>query len=222
MSVFRPVRQVPLGEQIAHELRVMIVTGQMPPGARLVEDGLSAQFDVSRGPIRDALRLLENEGLVVAQRRGVAVAGLTSTDVDELYSLREALEMLALRESMRRDGVDWSILEEPLSDLRSAADEGSAAAFAAADLEFHSRLYVLSGHRRLQSNWAQHRPIFHVLLEASNAQDVDLHPSAEAHADLLRVFRSGNVEEAASLLSEHLFGARNRIRSAREEHSAQR
>ncbi|WP_427885545.1 GntR family transcriptional regulator [Kribbella sp. GL6] len=221
MSVSRPVRQAPLGEQIAHELRVMIVTGRLKPGDRLVEDSLSVQFDVSRGPVRDALRLLINEGLVEPQRRGVAVAGLTSADVDELYSLREALELLALRETMRRADADWSLLEQSLSELRAAADDGSAADYAAADLEFHSKLYELSGHRRLQSTWAQHRPTFHVLLEASNAQDADLHPSAEAHADLLKVMRSGNVDAAAALLSEHLFGARNRIRTAREESNPQ-
>jgi GntR family transcriptional regulator, gluconate operon transcriptional repressor len=209
------LQQEPLGDRVAHELRVLIITGTLAPGTHLVEGPLAEQFDVSRGPVRDALKRLEAEGLVESRRRGVFVKGLSAEDVDELYSLREALEAMALRLAMERAGADdWQRAEQHLTQMRAAADAADARAFARADLEFHGQFYALSGHRRLAAVWEQYRPTFAVMLGVTNAQDRDLHPSAEAHADLLEAIRAKRGELTASLLSEHLLGSCNRLRGA--------
>ncbi|WP_223281203.1 GntR family transcriptional regulator [Streptomyces antnestii] len=211
----RQVRQLPLGERVAHQLRVLIVTGQLEPGTHLVEGALADRFDVSRGPIRDALRLLEAEGLVESRRRGVYVTGLGEDDVEELFTLRESLETLALTRVIERAGKrDIDTLESSVTAMTKAADKGDPAAFAEADLEFHSAFYALAGHRRLAAVWEQYRPVFAVILDVTNTQDRDLHPAAEAHADLLHAVRSRDVAKATSLLSSHLLGAGNRLRTA--------
>ncbi|GAA0905159.1 MULTISPECIES: GntR family transcriptional regulator [Streptomyces] len=211
----RQVRQLPLGERVAHQLRVLIVTGQLEPGTHLVEGALAGRFDVSRGPIRDALRLLEAEGLVESRRRGVYVTGLSEDDVDELFTLRESMETLALTRAVERAGkLDTDALDSLVTAMREAADRGDPAAFAQADLAFHSAFYSLAGHRRLAAVWEQYRPVFGVILDVTNTQDRDLHPAAEAHADLLRAIRSRDVAEATSLLSSHLLGAGDRLRTA--------
>lgn len=212
---FPSLVQRSLGDRVAHELRVRIIGGELARGTRLVEDVLAEQFDVSRGPIRDAFRQLEAEGLLESRRRGVFVTGLTEDDVDELYTLRESLETLALSLAMRRAGsADWDQAQRCLEEMDAAAQRRDAQAFAQADLEFHAQFYRLSGHRRLRSVWEQYRPTFGVMLDVTNAQDVDLHPAAEAHADLLRLARSGQEEEAVTNLRGHLLGAQNRLRSA--------
>ncbi|AEM83549.1 GntR family transcriptional regulator [Streptomyces violaceusniger] len=209
------LQQRSLGDLVAHELRVLIVSGRLRPGTHLVEGALAEQYDVSRGPVRDALRQLEAEGLVEARRRGVFVTGLTEDDVEELYTLRESLETLALTLAIGRAGPgDWEPAERFVRDMRDAADRAAAGDFALADLEFHSQFYVLSGHRRLLAVWEQYRPTFGVILDVTNAQDVDLRPFAGAHADLLATVRAGDVEHAATTLREHLLGARNRLRAA--------
>lgn len=209
------LQQEPLGDRVAHELRVLIVSGALAPGTHLVEGPLADQFDVSRGPVRDALRRLEAEGLVESRRRGVFVKGLSAEDVDELYSLRETLEAMALRLTMRRTAeADWSVAERCVAEMRQAADAADAREFARADLEFHSQFYVLSGHRRLTAVWEQYRPTFAVMLGVTNAQDRDLHPSAQAHADLLTAIREGSAAQTELLLSEHLLGSCNRLREA--------
>ena len=217
-----PLQQEPLGDRVAHELRVLIVSGTVAPGTHLVEGALAEQFDVSRGPVRDALRHLEAEGLVESRRRGVFVKGLSAEDVDELYSLRETLEAMALRLIMRRAAeADWSVAERCVAEMRRAADAADAREFARADLEFHSQFYVLCGHRRLTAVWEQYRPTFAVMLGVTNAQDRDLHPSAEAHVQLLAAIRSGSAAETESLLSEHLLGSCNRLREAMSQAARQ-
>jgi GntR family transcriptional regulator of gluconate operon len=209
------LQQQSLGDLVAHELRVLIISGRQRPGTHLVEGALAEQYDVSRGPVRDALRQLEAEGLVESRRRGVFVTGLTEDDVDELYTLRESLETLALTLAIgRAEPGDWDRAQEFVDRMRDAADRSAPSDFALADLEFHSQFYLLSGHRRLVAVWEQYRPTFGVVLDVTNAQDVDLHPSAEAHVDLLKTVRGGDAETAVTTLREHLLGARNRLRSA--------
>lgn len=209
------LQQEPLGERVAHELRVLMISGQLAPGVHLVEGTLAEQFDVSRGPVRDALRLLEAEGLVESRRRGVFVKGLDAADVGELYSLRESLESLALRLAMAtaRDS-DWAVARRRVTEMRDAAGKADPPGFARADLDFHTQFYLLSGHRRLTAVWAQYRPTFAVLLDITNAQDRDLRSSAQAHADLLDVAVSGDPDAAVALLADHLRGACDRLRGA--------
>ncbi|WP_214316571.1 GntR family transcriptional regulator [Nonomuraea sediminis] len=210
-----PIARVSLGERVAHSLRLLIIGGELASGTHLVEEALAERFGVSRGPIRDALRVLEAEGLLESRRRGVYVTGLTDADVDELYSLRESMESLAVRLAMRRasDG-DWAEAAEALASMRRAAERRDVDAFSQADLEFHSAFYRLSGHRRLGAVWEQYRPTFAVILDVTNARDRELLPAAAAHADLLTLARSGDEDAAVTALSAHLLGARHRLRQA--------
>ena len=211
------LRNQALGEQIAHELRVQIITAAIAPGTPLVEDTLAETFDTSRGPVRDALRELELEGLVErgpSRRGGLVVKGLSSRDITELYALREAMEGLAVRLASGRSGADWSRALRAITDLREAADSGDALAFAGFDMDFHTQLYEQSGNHRLVRVWEQFRPTFAVMLNVTTAQDRDLHPSAEAHVELLDAIQRGDGEVAVTMLSAHLLGSSIRLRTA--------
>jgi GntR family transcriptional regulator of gluconate operon len=216
------VQQSSLGEHVVRELRVLIIGGGLAPGTHLVEGALAEQFDVSRGPIRDALRQLEAEGLVESRRRGLAVKGLSAEDIDELYELRGGLESLALSRAIRRapqSDTDaeayWAPAQQRADALRAAAKAGDADRFAASDLEFHSAFYALAGHRRLTAVWAQYRPTFEVMLTIRNATDKDLTRSARSHADLLSAAREGDEDRAQAVLRRHLDDARLSLRADR-------
>lgn len=202
-----------LGAQVARVLRQRIVRGELAPGARITEEALAEEFSVSRGPVRDALTQLSFEKLVEVQRpRGVYIVGLTHDDVDQLYSLRGALEQLALSRAMRvEDDSRWTAMAAAVERMGEAADAGDHEAFVAADLEFHSQIYALADHPRLEGAWNQYLPTFTALLEVTINHDEDLHESSDDHVKLMDVMRNGKPAQAAKVLSEHLDGARERM-----------
>jgi len=211
--VLAPRQQV-LGEQVLEQLRVLIVTGKLPAGTHLVEAQLSATFQVSRGPIRDALAQLESEGLVESRRRGVFVRGLTTKDIDELYSLREAIEVQALRVAALSPSAPWDLAQPSLDDMRVAAASGDHLAFAHADMAFHASFYDVADHSRLRQIWSQYAPTFGVLLEMTTAEDIDLGPSYESHVEIHAQMRAGELDRATVSLQEHLLGSRSRLMTA--------
>lgn len=204
-----------LGAQVARVLRHRIVRGELAPGERITEEALAEEFSVSRGPIRDALTQLSFEKLVEVHRpRGVYIVGLTQDDVDQLYSLRGALEQLALSRAMRvEDPARWAAMAAAVGRMGKAAESGDHAEFVAADLEFHSQIYALADHPRLAGAWNQYLPTFAALLEVTINHDEDLHQSSGDHVRLMDVMRSGTPEEAADVLTAHLDGARDRMLS---------
>ncbi len=193
-----PVRHAPLGEQLLDPLRALIVRGEIGPGTHLVEGTLAEQYGVSRGPVRDALRQLEIEGLVESRKRGAFVRGLTDPDLVELYAVRETMARLA--------DADWRPVDDAVAAMRTAAAAADPVGFGAADLDFHSAFYVIGGNRRLAATWGLHRPIFAAMLEVTNT-DRDLGPVAQDHADLSATIRSGEVEPALAALAVHLVGS---------------
>jgi GntR family transcriptional regulator of gluconate operon len=184
-----------------------------------VEGVLAEEFDVSRGPVRDALSILTAQGLAQAQRQGVVVRGLNDSDIEELYTLRMAIESLALRMAIERTRDEpgaWEVAAAEVEKLMSSAETGHLSHYAEYDLAFHSEFYRLSRHVRLQHIWEQYFPIFAVILKLTNEQDgTDLRPSAADHRLLLNLAIKGEVEEAAKVLHEHLKGSLRRLRRAR-------
>lgn len=204
-----------LGSQVAHVLRQRIVRGELAPGERITEEALAEEFAVSRGPVRDALTQLSFEKLVDIRRpRGVFVVGLSVDDVDQLYSLRGALEQLALSRASRvADDARWRPMADAVRRMAAAADAGDHPAFVAADLDFHTEIYRLADHPRLEGVWSQYLPTFTALLDVTINHDSDLHDSASDHVLLMNVMRGGDGDEATAVLTAHLDGARDRMLS---------
>ncbi|MFC9984457.1 GntR family transcriptional regulator [Microbacterium keratanolyticum] len=202
-----------LGAQVARVLRQRIVRGDLAPGDRLTEEGLAEEFEVSRGPVRDAITQLAFEKLIEVQKpRGIYIVGLTDDDVDQLYSLRSALEQLAMSRAMRVDDEDrWQAMVHSVDRMEAAAASGNHEAFAAADLDFHSQIYALADHPRLEGAWNQYLPTFTALLEVTINHDHDLTESSHDHVLLMNIMRGGDVGVAADVLAAHLDGARHRM-----------
>lgn len=212
MSSLRPVS---LGNQLADVLRLAIVRGRISPGTHLVEGTLAERYDVSRGPVRDALRLLTNEGLLESRRRGLYVKSFTGKDIDELYDIREAIERVACRLAISHsDPADWTVARELVIEMRRAAAEGDIQRYARADLAFHTEFYVNSGSPRLLDLWELYRPIFATLLAITNAQDADLGPSAYDHSALMDLILERDQAGFDAELSHHLDGSRRRMHNS--------
>lgn len=215
MVAIRPTRALALGEQLAAVLRDQIVRRTLKEGTHLVEDSLAAEYDVSRGPVRDALRQLESQGLVASRRRGYFVVGLTQHDIDDLYELREAIELVAVTRAI--DKITSEQLEagrEIVREMTECADRSAARDFADADMRFHALLYEIGANRRLIDVWKAYEPVFASIIQLTVEEDVDLHPSAADHGHLLDLIVAGDPDPLRSELREHLDGARARMASA--------
>jgi GntR family transcriptional regulator of gluconate operon len=147
------------------------------------------------------------------------VRGLTVKDIDELYSMREAIEVMALRIAANAGRAAWDVALEPLRTMRDAARDGDHLSFAHADMAFHASFYEIADHSRLQRIWKQYEPTFAVLLELTTAEDLDLGPSYESHLEIHEQMVTGRVAEASVSLQEHLLGSRSRLLSAYARHT---
>jgi DNA-binding GntR family transcriptional regulator len=145
-----------LSDYVADQLRQAILSGQLQPNERLVEQDIAERMQTSRGPVRDGIKSLESEGLIVRQaHRGALVSQLHLEDFMEIYTLREALETLAIQ------WVIWKATD-PQLDLRSAIvrkmeqlaqHDYTQVDATNLDLDFHHTLCQISGHSRVLSVW---------------------------------------------------------------------
>ena len=212
-----PVRVVreALGQQVANYLRAAIVRGELTTGQRLVETDIAESLEVSRGPVRDGFKILEVEGLIGKRGQGYVVLSLADSDIRELYSLREALESLALRLTMEHSPLpDLTPLRETIARMRIAAETRDVQAFARADIGFHAALCDVSGHRRVASVWRQHEPITTALIGATVLLDSDLHKTTDRHLDIVRLIEAGDIDDALAELHDHLHGSEQNMRDA--------
>ncbi len=204
-----------LSDDVASRLRTAILNGAFAPGERLREEALARALGVSRGPVREALVELERQGLVVINRnRGAVVAQLSRDDLEELYTLRLAIEELAIRRAAESSNLAAvAAMHEQIDRMRAALDRGITEEEAAElDLEFHDLIYEAARHRRLKGAWTNMRPQIHILLLNRNMADVDFRGMlVGAHEILLDSIANSDPERAALDLREHLGGSYDRV-----------
>lgn len=210
-----PAARVSLGEVVAERLRQAILDDEVHPGQHLREDEISEMLEVSRGPVRVALTILQREGLVdLAPHRGATVARLSIEDVGEIYSLRSALEALAIRLAIRRgDPADLDALEESLAELRVGVRRRPTDAVGGRlDLGFHDNVFKAAHHERLYESWCSIRmQVYWCMLSRKPAPSDWRATVVEEHRQLLEAIRSGRESVAAAAVAEHISAAYNRI-----------
>lgn len=152
-TAFAPLPEASTADLVADRLRDAILDGTLRPGDRLVESDLAERFAVSRGPVREAIRLLAPEGLVVLRRnRGAVVASPTFDDVLEVYAVRLSLGILALThavETRAGQSPDFAEAARLLATMREPAVQVDPQAMMEADLAFQDAVLGLSGLPRI-------------------------------------------------------------------------
>lgn len=206
------IQREALGPQVANALREAIAAGEFVRGERLIEVDLAEKFGVSRGPIRDAIRILQLEGLVESQPPGMVVSGIDEEAINEVYSLRGAIEGLAVRLSVERPGDSrYDELERHVVAMERAAANDDPSGFAQADVAFHNAICLSSGHRRLADVWQRYEAIMMTLLRLTISLDQELIVSAAKHRALLDLIKAGDPVAAENELAAHLEGSRARM-----------
>lgn len=206
------IQREALGSQVAAALREAIAAGEFMRGERLIEVDLAEQFGVSRGPIRDAIRILQLEGLVESQGPGMVVTGIDKDSINEVYSLRGAIEGLAVRLAVaRRDDGRYEDIARHVEAMERAAAANDPAGFAQADVAFHNQICLASGHKRLADVWQRYEEIMMTLLRLTISLDQDLAASAAKHRSLLELIKAGDSDAAEAEFANHLEGSRARM-----------
>ncbi|MFN8058540.1 MAG: GntR family transcriptional regulator [Vicinamibacterales bacterium] len=198
-----PIEQTPLRLQIADRLRRAIVTGRLRPGTVLVETALAEQLNVSRAPIREAVQILESDGLVeTVAYKGKRVKPLTVREVVETCEMRTAFEVTAVRRILTH-GTSVDTLWEPCRAMEAAAGAGDREALVAADEAFHRMLIGLSDHQLLAQLWAGLYLRIHQIMALRNDRDVNLADIAANHPPIVRALGARDAALAERLISEH-------------------
>ncbi|EOS53685.1 GntR family transcriptional regulator [Paenibacillus barengoltzii] len=148
-----------LGESIAAELRLQIISGTIKPGTVLSENRIAADFGTSRSPVREALKTLSNEGLINLQRMGVVVNGLSLKDVDELYDVRYLIESFASKQVAENPEALLAPLAQIIDKMELAGKHRDIAEFAYQDLCFHETIIAGANHTRIMHLWTSIRQI---------------------------------------------------------------
>jgi len=207
----RPIApdDAPLAASIRAQLRQAILRGDFAPGERLREVEIAARHQVSRGPVREALLQLEQEGLVLLRRnRGAIVARLSRADLEEVYSLRLALERLAVaRAALHGTETDFGVMDGVLHEFRGTGSGQPLTEQEAADqdVRFHDAVYRAAHHERLYAAWSGIRSQVYVLLLARNVAGPDFREDTYVgHLELAYMIRARDETRVVAAIERHL------------------
>ncbi|HET6713841.1 MAG TPA: GntR family transcriptional regulator [Actinomycetota bacterium] len=205
-ATLRPL-QAPrsLAEDAADRIREQILDGGFKQGEHLVEAKIAEQLNISRGPVREAFKLLRAEGLLKEEpRRGTFVVSLTAQDVREIYGLRAALEGRAGRMiAQANDPTTLARLRALADEIDRAVDAGDAVAASRADLAFHEGLCELCGNTRIHEVFMRYVPTLRGLLRLDEQVLRSLDEISRQHRPFVDALEAGDEELVARLLNEH-------------------
>ena len=204
---------LPLRDVVFNTLRKAILKGELKPGERLMEIALAERLGVSRTPVREAMRKLELEGLVVMiPRRGAEVAEITRQDLEDVLEVRAALEELAVKDACEH------ITDEQLQDLKKAANEFKRSlegtdlvACAEADIHFHEIIYAATNNKRLVQMLNNLREqMYRYRME--NLKDKRTYRTlVEEHDAIRRALKKHDKEKAGAAINVHIENQRRSI-----------
>ncbi len=203
------VTQQSLPEMAAEEIRKMILTGELQPSERLREERLTEILGISRPPLREAILLLQQEGLVVrSPRRGAAVISLSKEDVQEILLLRTALERLAVEHGIPvRDPERLQRCRDALAAMQESADSGNRAELVERGYVFHASIVALAGLRRVDEIYRSlHSQLLICMgmnLYAREHYYEDLAEHVRRHKVLLDVIEKGDPAAVLAQFATH-------------------
>jgi DNA-binding GntR family transcriptional regulator len=213
LADIEPVSRESTAGIIARQLRDAIMTGSLPPGTQLGEAELAARFQVSRGPLREAMQRLVSEGLLRSERhRGLFVIDLEPGDVYDIYSARSAIERAAAMRIMRGDRETAAVkLDETIRAMATAADDDDPTALSSADLHFHEALISASGSKRLVRMASTLLIETRMCLAALQSTYQRVEERVNEHNHIIDAIRSGDEHAVLSLLEAHMDDAVGRL-----------
>lgn len=193
-------------EAVTRELRHRILNNDLPADSRLVEANLASEFGVSRGTVRDAMRMLQGEGLItIVPRRFSVVTRMPAEDAEDVCFARFVLEDASLEGGLGTDSNGLvKELKMALEQMSTAARMNDLHAVVDCDTQFHEALINVSGRRRLKQLWAMLNGQMGALMRAEmERQGIELTETVHRHIGLLDAVRDGDLPRLRSELRAH-------------------
>lgn len=198
-----PIENLPLRTVVADMLRTAIINGKIRPGTAIVETTLAEQLNVSRAPVREAIQILEADGLIEnLPYKGKRVKPLTPKSVEEVYSLREQFEAFAVRRIVESK-ADVSSLKPHVEAMFRAAEERDFEELMAADEKFHRTIIVLAKHELMLTLWDHLFMRIRQIMALRNSANRDLRAVARNHPPIVEALERRDMILAISLISDH-------------------
>jgi DNA-binding GntR family transcriptional regulator len=206
------INRISVADQVASILRRRILDGELPPGTALQELPMAASLGVSRNTVREATRILSLEGLLKrSAHRGVAVAQLSLEDVVEIYQLRHLLEIPAVLAAKMEDSdvlAEMCTALEGYEEAVEGMDWVSAVRF---DLHFHTLLIRFHRNRRLESFYQKLLGELRMGMVLVDLRHDDPGGLVPAHRRIYQLLTSGETNQCAILLAQHLRDSESRL-----------
>ncbi len=199
-----------LPEQLADHVVSMIASGEIQPGQRLFEKDVSDILGVSRIPVREAMRILQSNGVLVSEpNRGSFVSEISISETSEILDVRVTIEELALKrlianKAARERAAD--ALNNCLEELRRAARLGERYSYCKADLAFHSELIVQSESQTLLPLWESISPRVLIFLVQERTTGFDYKVSLDDHERLIEMIKTANQKALSAEIRRHIKG----------------
>ena len=197
---------LPLRDVVFNTLRRAILKGELKPGERLMEITLADKLGVSRTPIREAIRKLELEGLVVmAPRKGAKVASITERDLNDVLEVRKGMEVLAISLACKRiTGEELEKLETLEQSFQKLIESGNLTELAEMDVKFHDTIYQATNNQRLVQLLNNLREqMYRYRMEY--LKDIAVRRTlAEEHKAICRALRERDEQQAEEYVSIHI------------------
>ena len=211
------VRSSSLPMLVQRELERLILAAELPAGSKLNEAALAARLGVSRGPVREAFRALEESGLVrLEKNRGVFVRQIPVREADEIYELRAVLdEFVGRRLALTATPAVIRELRERVERMERAASRGDVEAYVSANVGFHDRLVELAGNAKLLTMYRRLVNELHLFRHATLAQMGALPVSTREHRDIVERIAARRPAAAGRALYAHVMASRERMHRAR-------
>lgn len=201
---------------VGERIRSRIIEGDLPPGSQLHEVELAASFGVSRGPVREALQRLIQEGLLRSEpHRGVFVPVMSADDVEDIYLAREALEGSAVRRiiATRRATAAYKTLDKVVRSMEAAEKAEDWKALASRDLDFHTALVAAAASPRLERMFTTVISETQLCLSMLTSELEGRDLLVEEHREISEMIRAEDSEGAMAALTKHFDEAVVTLRS---------
>jgi len=210
------IRTLPLSKVVRDEVLAMIVGGSLQPGDRINEPDVARRLEVSRVPVREALRELESTGLVVSRKHaGVFVRELSPVEIRHLYQLRAVFDGLAGRcVAEQPKPIRMALcerLEASIAAMRSASVQGGLQDYYRANLQFHWDIVITADNPELESSYRSLIQKLHVSRLRNLSQASSMQASIAEHEAIAEALSVGDAARARTLLESHVNDAWSRL-----------
>ncbi len=211
-STIAMLRNSSLASAVQQEIERMIFVGELGPGDKLTEAWLAERLGVSRGPVREAFRVLEEAGLLQLEKnRGVFVREIPIEEVLEIYELRAMMEAHVGAALARiATGTQLQELQKLVAQMESAAAEDDEPLYYRLNVEFHERLVDFAGNRKLLALYRKLTRELSLFRRRNLSDQAQLLVSVAEHRHILEAIASGDAVRAAQALSQHVMMSRER------------